>query len=129
MRILLNVSSVGHNDYKLMVHSCWRLTPGLRTTTTPASWLKLVSRLLTAPPASSVARPAVDTVRESWPSTDTLYSHTSVLYEPKVGSIKIGPGNETNGTSVHNLRMYCEAQARVGKDRQGMAPKAKGLKA
>ena len=84
--ILLNVSSVGHNDYKLMVHSCWRLTPGLRTTTTPASWLKLVSRLVTAPPTSSVARPAVDTVRESWPSTDTLYSHTSVLYEPEVGS-------------------------------------------
>ena len=33
----------------------------------------------------------------------------------------------TKNTKMKNK--YCEAQARVGKDRQGMAPKAKGLKA
>ena len=30
---------------------------------------------------------------------------------------------------IFSIFFYCEAQARVGKDRQGMAHKAKGLKA
>ena len=97
-----------------MVHSCWRLTPGLRTTSTPASWLKLVSRLLTEPPTSSVARPAVDTVRESWPSTDTLYSHTSVLYEPEVGSIILNLDQE-----MKQMAHLCTIYACIVKLRRG----------
>ena len=65
-----------------MLHSWPRLTPGLLTVTTPSLWLKLVLRLAVAAPSPytlSVAWLPVETDPEVWPSTSTLYSHTSVV--------------------------------------------------
>ena len=46
-----------------MFHSSPRLTPGLRTVTTPSLWLKLVLRLAEAAP---------DTLSEAWPPVETV---------------------------------------------------------
>ena len=46
-----------------MLHSWPRLTPGLRTVTTPPWWLKLVLRLAGAAPV---------TLSEAWPEVETV---------------------------------------------------------
>ena len=55
-----------------MVHSVSRVTPGFLTVVVPASWLWLVSRLVSPSAEVSLALPLVETATQSVPRMTTL---------------------------------------------------------